>query len=187
MFAESSDDEQIIERVAALDIGKAEIVCCVRLPAADGERRVQAEHARSIVVRAGYIFGLGGKNFLSTVVPQVRAGQPMKAISDVYGTPTYGRDLAARLRELAVKDLPGVYHVVNSGEGTSFETFAREALAIANHSFDSVEVVSMDSFPRPAPRPRNTRLKCLVSPAIGLTPLRPWQEALVDFVAELSP
>ena len=37
MFAESSDDEQIIERVAALDIGKAEIVCCVRLPA--GGRR----------------------------------------------------------------------------------------------------------------------------------------------------
>ena len=41
MFAESTDDEQIIERVAALDIGKAEIVCCVRLPAADSGRRVQ--------------------------------------------------------------------------------------------------------------------------------------------------
>ena len=41
MFAESRDDEQIIERVAALDIGKAEIVCCIRLPAADGERRAQ--------------------------------------------------------------------------------------------------------------------------------------------------
>ena len=40
MFAEPRDDEQIIERVAALDIGKAEIVCCIRLPAADGERRV---------------------------------------------------------------------------------------------------------------------------------------------------
>ena len=36
MFVESSDDEQIIERVAALDIGKAEIVCCVRLPGAGG-------------------------------------------------------------------------------------------------------------------------------------------------------
>ena len=33
MFAESSDEEQIIDRVAALDIGKAEMVCCVRLPA----------------------------------------------------------------------------------------------------------------------------------------------------------
>jgi dTDP-4-dehydrorhamnose reductase len=151
----------------------------------DGERRVQAEHARSIIVRSGYIFGVGGKNFLSTVVPQVRAGAEMKAISDCFGTPTYGRDLAARLRELAVRDLPGVYHVVNSGDGASFETFAREALAVAKLSFDSVEVVSMDSIPRPAPRPRNTRLKCLLSPAVGLAPLRPWQEALADFVAEL--
>jgi hypothetical protein len=33
MFAESADEEQIIERVAALDIGKAELVCCVRVPA----------------------------------------------------------------------------------------------------------------------------------------------------------
>jgi hypothetical protein len=41
MFLESSDDEQIIQRVAALDIGKTEIMCCVRLPAAGGERRVQ--------------------------------------------------------------------------------------------------------------------------------------------------
>jgi dTDP-4-dehydrorhamnose reductase len=152
----------------------------------DGERRVQAEHARSIIVRAGYIFGLGGKNFLSTIVPDIRAGEKRKAIGDVFGTPTYGRDLAARLRELAVKDLPGVYHVVNSGDGASFETFAREALAVAQLSFDSIEVVSMDSFPRPAPRPRNTRLKCLVSPAVGLVPLRPWQEAVADFVAELS-
>jgi hypothetical protein len=43
VFVESDDDEQIIERVAALDIGKAEIVCCVRLPDANGgrQRRVQ--------------------------------------------------------------------------------------------------------------------------------------------------
>ena len=33
MLAESVDEEQIIARVAALDIGKAELVCCVRVPA----------------------------------------------------------------------------------------------------------------------------------------------------------
>ncbi|WP_433205102.1 IS110 family transposase [Nocardia sp. CA-107356] len=33
MLAESHDEEQIIARVAALDIGKAEVVCCVRVPA----------------------------------------------------------------------------------------------------------------------------------------------------------
>lgn len=150
------------------------------------EQRSQAEHARTIVVRAGYIFGLGGKNFLSTVVTRVRNGEQLGAIHDCYGTPTYGRDLAVRLRELAVKDLPGIYHVTNSGEGASFETFAREALAIANLPSVSIKSVSMDSLKRDAPRPRNTRLKCVLSPAIGLSPLRPWQEAVADFVAELS-
>ena len=51
MFVESDDDEQIIERVAALDIGKAEIVCCIRLPATDGgKRRVQEVSTHSTMV-----------------------------------------------------------------------------------------------------------------------------------------
>lgn len=40
MLAESEDSEQIIARVAALDIGKAELVCCVRVPGR-GRRRLQ--------------------------------------------------------------------------------------------------------------------------------------------------
>ena len=39
MLAESEDDEEIIARVAALDIGKAELVCCVRVPGAGGAKR----------------------------------------------------------------------------------------------------------------------------------------------------
>ena len=53
VFVASSDDEQIIERVAALDIGKAEIVCCVRLPAPAGrKRRVQEVTTHSAMVPA---------------------------------------------------------------------------------------------------------------------------------------
>ena len=33
MLEETEDREVIIERVAALDIGKAEVMCCVRVPA----------------------------------------------------------------------------------------------------------------------------------------------------------
>ena len=35
MLEETNDTEELIERVAALDIGKAELVCCVRVPARD--------------------------------------------------------------------------------------------------------------------------------------------------------
>ena len=149
----------------------------------EGERRAQAAHARTIVVRTGYIFGPGGRNFLSNVVARAERGEKLSAIRDYWGTPTYGRDLAARLRELALLDLPGIYHVVSSGEGASFETFTREALRLAGFSDEGLEVVDGDSLGRPAPRPRNSRLKCLLSEAVGLSPLPHWQEGLAHFIA----
>ena len=148
----------------------------------EGERRAQAAHARTIVVRSGYIFGPGGKNFLSTLISRAERGETLKAIADYSGTPTYGHDLAVRLRELAVLDLPGIYHVVNDGDGASFESFAREALRLAGLDDARLEVVRGDSLGRPAPRPHNSRLKCLLSPALGLAALRPWQAALADLI-----
>jgi dTDP-4-dehydrorhamnose reductase len=148
----------------------------------EGERRSQIEYARTVVVRTGYIFGPGGRNFLSTVVERVQRGERLKAIRDCWGTPTYSRDLAVRLRELVELDLPGVFHVVSSGEGASFESFTREALKLVNCEPGIVESVTMDALPRPAPRPRNSKLKCLLSAAIGLPPLPHWQEGLAHFV-----
>ena len=149
----------------------------------EGERRPQAEHARTIVVRTGYIFGPGGRNFLSTVVDRAKRGEKLKVITDSWGTPTYARDLAVRLRELVELDLPGIFHVVSAGEGASFETFTREALKLSGGEPALVEPVSMNSLSRPAPRPRNSKMKCLLSEAIGLPPLPHWQEGLAHFVA----
>ena len=149
----------------------------------EGERRAQDANARTIVVRSGYIFGRAGKNFLSTIVSRAQRGEKLTAISDYWGTPTYGHDLAIRLRELAALDLPGIYHVVNSGDGASFETFSLEALKLAGLSSDTIGVVSGADLNRPAPRPRNSRLKCLLSEAIGLPPLPHWHDALARFVS----
>ncbi|HEX3559080.1 MAG TPA: dTDP-4-dehydrorhamnose reductase [Pyrinomonadaceae bacterium] len=149
----------------------------------EGERRAQIASARTVVVRSGWIFGAGGRNFLATVVERARRGERLKAISDSFGTPTYAPDLAARLRELAERDLPGVYHVVNSGEGASYEGFAREAAVAAGVAEVEIESIPMDSLKRPAPRPRNSRLRCLLSEGLGLAPLRDWRDALGEFAA----
>ena len=83
VFVDSSDDEQIIERVAALDIGKAEIVCCIRLPAAGGgKRRVQEVSNHSTMVRslcelANRLVGLGVQRVV------------MEATSDYWRPPFY--------------------------------------------------------------------------------------------------
>ncbi|HEX8118100.1 MAG TPA: dTDP-4-dehydrorhamnose reductase, partial [Pyrinomonadaceae bacterium] len=147
----------------------------------EGERRAQAASARTSVVRTGWVFGRGGTNFLATVVERARRGEQLRAISDSYGTPTYAPDLAARLRELAEMDLPGIYHVVNAGAGASYEGFARAAVEAAGIEDARIESVSTASLPRPAPRPRNSRLRCLISEAVGLRPLRDWREALAEY------
>lgn len=148
----------------------------------EGERLAQAACARTIVVRSGWIFGVNGRNYLSRVLALARDGQPLKAIHDAYGTPTYAVHLAMRLRELARLDLPGIYHVVNSGAGASYAEFTRAVLVAAGNERATIESVAMDSLPRPAPRPRNSRLRCLISEALNLQPLPHWQEALKEFV-----
>lgn len=150
----------------------------------EGERRAQAAWARTAVVRSGYIFGSGGKNFLSTLMTRARHGAPLTAINDSFGTPTYATDLAARLYEIARLDLPAIYHAVNAGDGASFEDFARSAVEIGGLTQDLVQTVSLETLKRPAPRPRNSKLRCLLSEAIGLAPLPTWQDALSRFVRE---
>ena len=51
MLTESHDEEQIIARVAALDIGKAEAVCCVRVPAGTNARKRLQEGPQTPLVR----------------------------------------------------------------------------------------------------------------------------------------
>ena len=133
----------------------------------EGEQRAQEVNNASIVVRTGFIFGRGGKNFLSKVIELARRNQQIKAITDAYGTPTYARDLARRLRELAQLNHPGIFHVVNSGDGASYAEFAREAMLSANLGERPVEEVLSETLNRPAPRPQNSRLRCLYSETRG--------------------
>ena len=152
----------------------------------EGERLSALAYGGSIIVRTGYVFGPGGINFLSTVVERIKKGERIKAISDAYGTPTYAKDLAVRLRELAEKNVAGIYHVVNSGPGVSFEEFTRKAIALLGNREVVVEAVSSDALNRPAKRPRNSRMRCLLTEKIGLPPLRDFESALEDFLGAIS-
>ena len=148
----------------------------------EGERAAQSEWTRTIIVRSGYLFGTGGTNFLATCLDRLRRGERLRVINDMFGTPTYGTHLAARLFDLAEKDFPGIYHVANSGDGASFAQFAHEAAEQAKLDSSLITEVSVKSLGLPAPRPRNSRLRGLLSETIGLLPLLHWREALAEFI-----
>jgi transposase len=65
VLEEAHDSEELIGRVAALDIGKAQLVCCVRVPSPDrpGKRlqevRTYSTMTRSLLVLADRLAELG--------------------------------------------------------------------------------------------------------------------------------
>jgi transposase len=82
VLEETNDSEEIIARVAALDIGKAELVCCIRVPGAGKRGRLQEVRTyptmtRSLLVLADRLGELG----VTRVV--------MEATSDYWKSPFY--------------------------------------------------------------------------------------------------
>jgi transposase len=64
VLEQANEHEEIVERVAALDVGKATLVCCARVPASSGRRRVQEvttypTMTRSLQVMADRLLELG--------------------------------------------------------------------------------------------------------------------------------
>lgn len=105
MLEETEEREEIIERVAALDVGKAEVMCCVRVPGqGPSGRRVQEVKAyptmtRSLLALADRLSQLG----VTRVV--------MEATSDYWKPPFYVLEAAGFQTWLVnakdVKHLPG--------------------------------------------------------------------------------
>ena len=65
MLEETHDNDQIIQRVAALDVGKAELTCCVRVPGQGSagrraqEVRTYKTMTRSLLVMVDRLAELG--------------------------------------------------------------------------------------------------------------------------------
>ena len=84
MLSETQDNEEIIERVAALHIGKAELVCCVRVPDEDHRgRRLQEVETYSTMTRslpgmADHLACLGVTRVVMEATPVIRGANMMK-------------------------------------------------------------------------------------------------------------
>lgn len=146
-----------------------------------GEHAVVAANPRAFIVRTSWVFGAGGRNFLSTVAARLARGERVQAIVDTFASATSVADLVPRVVELVNGGQYGTYQIVNEGI-CSYEMFAREAARLVQSSDDRIDTVTEASLARHALRPRWTPMRCLLSERLGFAPMRPWQEALGEFV-----
>jgi dTDP-4-dehydrorhamnose reductase len=144
-----------------------------------GEEAVREVCSRHFVLRSAWIYGEGGKNFLSRLPGFVRDGVDIKAVADQRGSPTYAPDLAGAVVRLSETQAYGTYHVVNGGACT-FAEFCRFALEALGASI-GMEEVSVSELGRPAPRPHDTSLVSRAWEEAGFDALRSWRDAATAF------
>ncbi|MCA1623323.1 MAG: dTDP-4-dehydrorhamnose reductase [Acidobacteria bacterium] len=150
-----------------------------------GERAVRAASRRSFIIRTSWIFGIGKKNFFSTAHRSLKAARQVRAITDVWASSTYVRDLVLRVAEILPRRHYSTYHVVNDGL-CSYYDFALEAARILKFSdaevMQLIEPVKSSATRQNAQRPRYTPIRCIVSDELGFSALRDWREALAEYI-----
>ncbi len=133
----------------------------------------------SLYGKAG-AYGKGG-NFVYSILDRAKKEGKLKVVNDVYMSPTYTMDVANKLWEIIEKEkLPyGVYHMTNQGIATWYD-FAKAIINYAGIDCE-IEPVSHKEFPSKINRP-------LWSPLTSKkgTNLRPWEQALYDFIKSLG-
>lgn len=145
-----------------------------------GEELLQKHTARFYLIRTSWLYGSHGKNFVQTILTLGRERPLLRVVNDQHGKPTYTRDLVRFASALLEEQASfGVYHGVNESETTWFD-FSREIFRLAGMQ-TSVEPCASDQFPRPARRPPRSSLR-----NTKRSFLRPWQEALYEYLAEIG-
>ena len=144
-----------------------------------GETSVAVSNPRHFIVRSSWLFGLGGKNFVETML-RLGSEQPeVLVVSDQVGCPTYTRHLGEAFALLVEGDEFGIHHVAGGGQCSWYE-FAQEIFDQAGLEC-RVMSATTGMLARKAPRPAYSVLGSERRDAIVLPH---WSRGLAAYLAE---
>jgi dTDP-4-dehydrorhamnose reductase len=156
-----------------------------------GEKALQAELPRHVIVRTAWLFGTRGPNFVATMLRLFAERDAVRVVADQWGSPTYAPDLARALMAIVGHrgGAPaGIYNYTNEGR-TNWYEFAREIhrQAVARgRARPGVSVVPITSaeYPSKVTRPANSFMsKEKIRSTFGIG-IRDWREALASYLDE---
>ncbi len=149
-----------------------------------GEHYVRNLLLRYFIVRTSWLVGEKGRNFVKIMLKMAREKDELSVVNDQTGCPTFASDLAKAIREMIETPYYGVYHVTNAGETTWYD-FAARILQEAGLS-TPIRPITTKEWGAPAPRPAYSVLSGLLFKVRGFTPLRPWEEALAEYLGKIG-
>ncbi len=89
----------------------------------EGEKRIIANNGRYIIVRTAWLYGIKGRNFLTTILNMAikNPEKEIKVINDQFGSPTWSLRLALQIERLLKEKALGLFHATSRGYCSWFE------------------------------------------------------------------
>jgi dTDP-4-dehydrorhamnose reductase len=144
-----------------------------------GEEATSAANRRHFVVRSSWLFGIGGGNFVETMLRLADSQNEVLVVRDQVGSPTYTWHLAYGVVRLIEGMEYGIHHMAAEGHCSWYE-FAREIFEQANVDCKVLSGTT-EMLGRPAPRPAFSALTSQREHAIRLPS---WQDGLAGYLAQ---
>lgn len=158
---------------------------------AEGEVEIRSVLRQHMIVRASWVYGVQGRNFVKTMLRLGREEETVRVVADQHGCPTYAADLADAILKIASQFLQGeqitwgTYHYCGKGV-TTWHRFAQAIfdLAAKYTSFRVKKVIPISTaeYPTLAKRPTNAVLDCsLIEKTFNISP-KPWRQSLSQMI-----
>ena len=151
-----------------------------------GEQVIQSTGCKHVILRTAWVFGEHGNNFVKTMLKLGKTREELGIISDQFGGPTYAGDIADTIisiaKEFKNQVQSGIYHFSGYPHVSWYE-FAESIFEYARQAeiplaLNTLNEITAEQYPLPAPRPENSRLECTkLESLFGIKPSN-WQEAL---------
>uniref|UniRef100_A0A7C4XNP2 dTDP-4-dehydrorhamnose reductase n=1 Tax=candidate division WOR-3 bacterium TaxID=2052148 RepID=A0A7C4XNP2_UNCW3 len=149
-----------------------------------GENFIKEVYDRFYIVRTSWLFGENSKTFISKFLKTEEKPHSINIICDQFGSFTYIPDLAEAIFLLIKSENYGTYHLTNSGFGTWLD-FALKAKDLMKFNTELIPT-KLEELNLPAPRPRFAPLGSRNYEFFFEKKMRPWQDALTDFIRILQ-
>jgi dTDP-4-dehydrorhamnose reductase len=151
-----------------------------------GEYAALAYGNEALVVRSAGLYGLHGSaskggNFVQRMIARAREQGALNVVADQRLQPTFTADLAQAILDAVDTGVSGLLHLTATG-ACSWHEFTTAIMQEAGIDV-AIEPTTTEVPAGCVDRPLNGVLASPRADSLGLSPLRPWREALADYMA----
>ncbi len=154
-----------------------------------GEEQIQENTNKYYIFRTAWLYGIGGNNFVKTMLKLGEDRDELNVVCDQHGSPTYAKDLAEIIYQAVEKQIPyGVYNSTNNGYTTWYDftkaIFEYTGIICRVNPVTTEQYIEIMKVTQ-AKRPKNSQMSKEKLESVGIN-VPEWEDGLKRYLQEVG-